>query len=658
MSNWFERLETIGLGMVRWPYPIRYGVENEVTADVLVLGGGPAGCLAAISAARMGAKVVLVEKGHPKSSGGVGVDHWLNSPNPCSKITAEECVEWEFKSHGGYMNSLSRYIAAREGYDTLLELEGMGAKIRDSEDEFKGAPFRDEATKFLFAYDYENKFVFRVWGTTFKSAMVKECGRLGVKIYPRVMVTSLLTEGGRQGTRVIGATGIDARTGEFYIFRAKATVDCMAFNQASWVFSSELTGLPYFHPNVVSDGPAIAWRAGAEFTMMEKSAPTTPPGYSFPHYGTGNPKNTWFPCTMVDANGKEIPWVDYKGRPLADLSQRTRPAPGQKFIAERASAPEYQCPHLIDDLPERIRKGEFSLPLYADLPGMPEHERKAIWGLMVGNEGRTKITVLKAYTEAGFDPNKDLLQSYMMIGGESHAGLQQETTLPYFRTYGPFASPGGLVHDWDLKTNLEALYAAGSSLFAANYYHHAAATGRYAGRKAAEYALKTDNPEMDRRQVEAEKVRVYAPIERKNGVDWKELRAGLCRVMQNYCSEPKNEELLKIGLIWLKDIEDNVFPEVYAPNPHVLMRVLESFNMLFCDQLIIHSSLERKASSKFLGFMRQDYPALDPPDWHKFITVKQEEGKTRVGELPIGFWGPLDQNYQSHNKEYKGYLKK
>ena len=65
--------------------------------------------------------------------------------------------------------------------------------------------------------------------------------------------------------------------------------------------------------------------------------------------------------------------------------------------------------------------------------------------------------------------------------------------------------------------------------------------------------------------------------------------------MQNYCGEPKNEELLKLGYLWFEDIAENVFPEVYAPNPHVLMRVLETFHMLVCDQLIVHASLERKA---------------------------------------------------------------
>lgn len=175
---------------MRWPYPIRYEVESEVTADILVLGGGIAGCWAAISAARKGAKVTIVEKGETIASGGggAGCDHWLNTPNPCSPLTVEEVIDWESKINAGYNNGLSRYIAARESYDTLLEYEKLGAKIRDTEDEFKGAAFRDEKTKFLFTYDYENKYNFRVWGAgtenslSFKRALYNECKRLGVKI--------------------------------------------------------------------------------------------------------------------------------------------------------------------------------------------------------------------------------------------------------------------------------------------------------------------------------------------------------------------------------------------------------------------------------------------------------------------------------------------
>ena len=38
----------------KWPYPVNYGKENEVSCDVLILGGGIAGCWAAMSAAKQG----------------------------------------------------------------------------------------------------------------------------------------------------------------------------------------------------------------------------------------------------------------------------------------------------------------------------------------------------------------------------------------------------------------------------------------------------------------------------------------------------------------------------------------------------------------------------------------------------------------------------
>ena len=612
------------------------------------MGGGIAGCWAAISAARKGVRVVLVEKGATMRSGagGSGCDHWLNTPNPRSPITAEEVVEWELEFSGGYTNALSRYIAARESFETLLDLEKMGGKIRDTEDDFKGAPFRDEETKFLFAYDYENRIHFRVWGTTFKPALYKECTRLGVSIYDRVMATSLLTERGRTGTRVVGAAGFNVRTGEFLIFKAKAAIDCMSRHQRNWCFSTELKGISTFRPSqIVGDGHAMAWRAGAEFTMMERSRPTSfGSGHVYPPYGVGNPLNTWFPCTIVDARGKEIPYVDRDGRILKTEGERTRPAPGQKFMGERTTAYKHKRPELIPDLEERVRKGEFVLPLYADLSSMSEHEKRAIWGLMVGEEGKTKIPVLRTYTEAGFDPNRDLLQGYMFLGGDPMRG----SVRPQERTGGEIGDAGGLVVDWDLRTNLEGFYAAGDALFAGNYHYHAATTGRYAGRKAVDYAVKAGTASLSRRQVEEEKARVYAPLKGSGEIEWKELNVAICRVMQNYCGAYKNKELLEIGLIWLEDLERNETSRVYADNPHKLMRTLEVFNILTCSQMIIHASMARKASSRSLDFFRLDNPEIDPPEWHKWVTIKLEDGNVRTGELPIDFWGSLEENYERH----------
>ena len=59
---------------------------------------------------------------------------------------------------------------------------------------------------------------------------------------------------------------------------------------------------------------------------------------------------------------------------------------------------------------------------------MPEMERKVIWGMMVGEEGKTKIPILQYYTERGFDPEKHMLQSYGN-GWQSAAFLDQERQL-------------------------------------------------------------------------------------------------------------------------------------------------------------------------------------------------------------------------------------
>ena len=150
-----------------------------------------------------------------------------------------------------------------------------GASAIGDYDEFKGAEFRDEATKLLFAYDYSAKYCARVWGSYVKQAIYKECKRLGVDIYDRIFVSSLLTEGGKQGARVVGATGVNARTGEFYIFKGKASVICMYMPQRQWIFSTEIRGLTFSHrtPNLTGDGHAMVWKAGGAMAGAESSGP-------------------------------------------------------------------------------------------------------------------------------------------------------------------------------------------------------------------------------------------------------------------------------------------------------------------------------------------------------------------------------------------------
>ena len=643
------------MNSIKWPYPLEWEKEEVIVSDVLVLGGGVAGCMAAISAVKTGQKVLLVEKGATKMSGagGSGCDHWESAAtNPCSKITPEELVKAMLDDNDGFNNGISHYIECREGWDRLQDIEKMGGKIRDTEDEFRGAAFRDEKSKLMFAYDYENRFTLRVWGTTFKPAMHSELKRLGVKVLDRVMATSLLTESGRQGGRCIGATGIHTRTGRFYIFRSKAIIMCLSRPARIWLFSPALPGLCEFRPpQCIGDGHTMGWRAGAEFTMMEKSvgAEFSASGRSYPPYGAGNNHNTWYGASLLDSYGKEVPYVDRDGNIITDVAGRFKPAKGQKFFLKGGSVDnpkyEYRGPDTVP-FSKMLEEG-YKLPFYADLSGLPEMERKVIWGMMVGEEGKTKIPVLKNYSKAGFDSEKHVLQCYG-TGWTSAAFLPDERQL--------FGLPGGFLNDWSLSTNLKGLFVAGDSLYASNCYGHAAATGHYAGRHAALFAAREQLTGTVDSQVSAEKKRIYAPIYNNpvKSFGWKELNMGISKLMQNYCGEIKRDELLNIGLKALKDYEQNIIPETFAHNPHELVRLLEVFDILTVSQIILNACLARKTDCKALHFLRGDNANSDNEKNEKLIVIKQVGDRIVLRELPVDFFGDLRENYERHNEVYTG----
>ena len=510
-------------------------------------------------------------------------------------------------------------------------MEQIGGKIRDTEDEFLGVQGRDDKTRFMLSPRYQPiNACLRIWGTTFKPALRKECKRLGVQIFDRVMATSLLTENGIQGKKVVGATGLNNRTGEFMIFKSRATILCMAGIGSLWVFNTELAGITTFRSRTMTgDGTAMAWKAGAELTLMEKSG--------LHRLGTGY-KHTWY-AGAGDASYENVPIVDSNGKrlPISIQGWQDNVKPEARNIGRGA----------WDAIREGVKKGEYALPFYGDFPAMKEIERETTWNMMLKEESKTKV-IVDTYTASGFDISKDQLQNYQIIDG---------TSPPHWRSVDGGMDRGGIVVDWDLKTSLEGLYAAGEQIFAPGDHSFAAATGRYAGRKAAAYAQQVGISGISRDQVEAEKKRVYSPIKRTTGIEWKELHAAISRSMQYFCSEFKTEPLFNMGLDSLKEIEERWVPQLYALDPHKLMRSLEDLSILTFAQTVLHASLARKASSRFLNFDRIDFPDIDPPEWTKFVTVKLENDNVRVGEKPQGYWGELKENYEKNNKDYTGIYK-
>jgi succinate dehydrogenase/fumarate reductase flavoprotein subunit len=643
MTRWHDFMEKDGKAP-SWPYPIRYDQEQEIETDVLVIGGGIAGCWAAISAARQGVKVALAEKGDVVRSGagGPGCDHWCNVPaNPLSPVDPDEWAA--AMSEMPYCNGIGNQIQCREDWDTLLEMEQMGGKIRDTGDEYVGVEGRDEKSKIMISPRYTRNIGFgpdaakwrdfksnpekklynctiRIWGSTFKPALKNECKRLGVKIFDRVMITSLLTEKGVQGARLVGATGLNGRTGEFMIFKSKAAILATAGDWSLYLLNTELAGYNTFRSRTITgDGNAMAFRAGAALTLMERTGVMMlSTGFKHTWYG-GAGDASYENVPLVDANGKLLPW------------------PTQGWADGGAMRPSQAD---MEKIIKGIRSGEYALPFYGDFPAMPEKERKATWDLMLGEESTCKI-ITDSYEKAGFDPSKHLLQNYSFIEGNSP---QQWRT----------AGGGGPVVDWDLKTTLDGLYVAGENMFAAGDHSYAAATGRYTGRKAAAFSKQTGAGAVNKDQITLEKARIYAPVKRTAGIDWKELHAGIARTMQYFCSEYKTENLLKMGLEALQEIEEVHVPRLYALDPHKLMRSIEDLSLLTHGQIIVNAALARKASSMMLNHFRIDYPQLDPPEWHKYLTIKMADGKVVTGEMPQKYWGDMVAGYEAHNKDYTG----
>lgn len=636
---------------IKWPYANEFGQEEHMEADVLVLGGGIAGCFAALSAARRGEKVVVVEKGATVRSGsaGTGFDHWESAcTNPCSQVTSKEIAEAYVDEQDHLSNGIAHYICCEEGWDRLLDLEEIGGKIRDTEDEFKGADFRDDETKLMFAYDYKNKFSLRVWGKTFKPALLKELKRLGVKIYDYTEATALLTAEVEGKKRGVGAIGMDTHTGKIKIFHSKSTILTMSRPARIWLFNADLPGLCEFRPfNSIGSGHAMGYRAGMEFTMMEKSvrAEFSAAGSSFPPYSAGNNHNTWYACTMVDSRGVEIPYLDRDGNELKTVKERYMPVEGQKFFLKGGVIDEpkyeYRGPETVP-FDELMKRG-YKLPFYADMSRMPKMERDVIWGMMIGNEGKTAIPVLDYYNKRGFDPAKKAMQVYG-TGWTSASFSDDERQL--------FGAPGGIMHDWDLKTNIDGIYAAGDQLFGSDCAGFAAATGYYAGRKASKYADEIELTPYDRKQVDDEIERLYAPMYVEEGYSWKELNWAIAKCMRNYCGAIKNEALLVQGLDLLNSYKKEIVPKLSCHNTHELVRTHEVLDILQVAEIILEACRMRKSSSKTLCFTRSDYPEMDPAEDHHFITIRQENGVPVRGDVELDYFGDLKTEYEKHNQDY------
>ncbi|MBX9255936.1 FAD-binding protein [Desmonostoc muscorum CCALA 125] len=214
--------------------------ELDLQADVLVIGGGPAGTWAAWSAASSGARVVLVDKGYCGTTGcaaasGNGV--WYVPPDPEARETAKASRE----SLGGFLSDrhwMDRVL--NQTYVNVNQLAEWGYPF-PTDDE--GKPYRRS-----------------LQGPEYMRLMRRQIQRAGVKILDHSPALELLVD---EDGAVGGATGVNRQTGGRWMVRSRATI----IATGGCAFLSKALGC-----NVLTgDGYLMAAEAGAEMSGMEFS---------------------------------------------------------------------------------------------------------------------------------------------------------------------------------------------------------------------------------------------------------------------------------------------------------------------------------------------------------------------------------------------------
>lgn len=256
------------------------GAEDGIAfdADVLVLGGGPAGTWAAISAAEQGARVVLADKGFCGTSGttapsGTGV--WYVEPEPAQREAAMASRE----APGGYLQDrrwMGRVLD--ETYRQSNRLADWGYPYPADDD---GRARRNS-----------------LQGPEYMRLMRKRTKAAGVTILDHCPALELLLD---QGGAVAGATGVRRQHDDRWTVRAGAVVVATG----GCAFLSKTLG----SNGLTGDGYLMAAEAGAELSGMEFSN-----AYAIaPAFGSVTKTLFYGWATFTYEDGSVIPGAASKG---------------------------------------------------------------------------------------------------------------------------------------------------------------------------------------------------------------------------------------------------------------------------------------------------------------------------------------------------------
>lgn len=224
-------------------------MEQTMTCDVLVIGGGIAACFAAVKAQEAGASVIMVDKGYVGRSG--------QSPYADSFLIFHP--EWghDLEASMATINRHSEYLNDQywtrkcllDSWDRYQDLLDWGCTFKKNPDgslavrQEGGLPAAVQFDKSAGAYG---------------QILRKKALSVGVKIVDQVMIVDFLKEEGR----IVGAIGLPNDNCNLLTIISKTTISCVGacgYKPAGYPPLMQLT----------CDGEAMAYRAGAEILGKE-----------------------------------------------------------------------------------------------------------------------------------------------------------------------------------------------------------------------------------------------------------------------------------------------------------------------------------------------------------------------------------------------------
>jgi len=571
--------------------------ENIIETDVLVIGGGVAGCFAAIKAKEQGINVTLVDKNCiSKSGASISTTFW-QVYNPEWHPDIKTAIK-EISKRGEYLNNHEwGEILLNDSWSIYTDLLAWGAKFPVETSEIKDwyaknvtRTFSTEKKQTSVVYPFG---VFPILPGAIMSALRKQALSRGVKLLDRIMIVDLLKQDGK----VVGAIGFSIDSQELYVFKAKSTIMAGGNNN----FKS-----PGYNVNFLTgDADAMSYRVGAVLTGREIPDLHFALG-KYPAWRALPVAHFWY---LSDAEGKYIPSMDMDLYPAFTIHAGKGPVSWDLRTA-------------TDDDMEVLN-------YYAHLNPIYENKLERI----------------------GLDMN---VRGTHRLGGGCGAGNADVQTSGIWPIDKKCASnvPGlyaagdccctwcwGALNDgapWGMTI--------------------AAVTGARAGQGAAEYALKEGMPQIDDKELAKQKENVYLPVERQGGFSPRWVTQQLQNTMMPYyILHIKHEVRLKAALSIIEFQRDHLVPMMVAKDAHELRAAHETRNMVLNAEMMLRAALYRTESRG--RHYREDYPRRDDPNWLAWIKMRNDEGQMKLWKEPIPqtWWPDLAQPYEErYPKRFPG----